>query len=457
MKNVFLIFVLSLLLISTPLSSVFAGSDTEQVMKEINKLKSKIYNLERQLAQKAPAPVEVQKSRSTVDKLNKALGDISINIGATGIIQGATGNDDGDNPIDGSYSVDVEFEAPIGKNGRAYMHLEAGDGENVVSEVGGLTGTNADAAYLDDDMGVSEIWYEHNFSFMNCGMQLNVGKIDVTRFFDTNTVADDETTQFLANIFVDNITMELPDGDIYAPGARLMISPCPLVDVSVGIFDGNDDYEDIFDDLFSILEVAVKPKFFGLQGNYRIYGWHNNKDHIEVGTVTVQGPWPWSPPTETFGISDDDEENYGFGISIDQVVNEPTGLSVFFRYGYQNDDIFAVNPEEFNGLADLLDGTNIAIEHTFSAGFSITGKCWNRPEDVFAMAAGVAILKDVYEDTASNLGIDTEDEYRFETYYKYKINDKLYISPDFQYVTNLYGLDNDDDIFIFGVRTQLYF
>jgi hypothetical protein len=425
MKNVFLIFVLSLLLISTPLSSVFAGSDTEQVMKEINKLKSKIYNLERQLAQKAPAPVEVQKYSSTVDKLHKALGDISINIGATGIIQGVTGNDDGDNPIDGSYSVDVEFEAPIGKNGRAYMHLEAGDGENVVSEVGGLTGTNADAAYLDDDMGVSEIWYEHNFSFMNYGMQLNVGKIDVTRFFDTNAVADDETTQFLANIFVDNIAMELPDGDIYAPGARLMISPCPYADVSIGIFDGNDDYEDLFDNLFSIVEVALKFEIFGLPGNYRFYGWHNDNDHVE-----------YDEPLFRMLLNDDDEENYGFGVSIDQVVNEPTGLTVFLRYGYQNDDVAM---QDVDLVTPVRNSDFFEVEQTASVGFSITGKCWNRPEDVFAMAAGAAFLNDNYEDAFA----DRDDEYRFETYYNYKVNDKLYISPDF--------------IFIFGVRTQLYF
>ncbi|MDY6864195.1 MAG: carbohydrate porin [Thermodesulfobacteriota bacterium] len=456
MKRILLIFYLTLSLSSIYAYSAFAGgiSDTEQVMEEINKLKAKIVDLERKIAQKEAAPEDVKTCKQTLNKLSEALGDISINIGATGIVQGVVGNDDGDNPIDGSYSVDIEFEAPVGEKGKAYLFLEAGEGTNVTDEVAGLTGTNADALGDDADVQVSELWYEHNFSYMNTKMQLTVGKIDIARFFDQNAVANDETTQFLADIFVNNIAVEWPEtiGATYVPGARLTICPSSLIDINLGIFDANDDYEDIFNNLFSIGELVVKPKFFGLPGNYRFYGWHNNLRHVEYDDVAM------FPPLGISIISEDDEESFGFGLSFDQQLCEKSGLILFCRYGYRDDDTAAEDGDIAMVYRDPDDlPAFFGIEHAWSVGFSLPGKCWDRPEDVFAVAVGSAILNEDYEDVLRFKGADPEDEYRIEAYYNYKINDKLYITPDIQYVTNLDGDEDNEDIVIFGLRTQLYF
>ena len=110
-----------------------ASATDEAILKELQKLKERIDQLEKKLTEQEAKNEEQDKEVTSIKestdfqelvKIKEAIGNLTFGVGATGIIQGTINNDenykrtldyprDGD-VIDGSYSVDIEIEAPIG-------------------------------------------------------------------------------------------------------------------------------------------------------------------------------------------------------------------------------------------------------------------------------------------------------------------------------------------------------
>ena len=412
-------------------SPVFAG--------DVNDLYQRIEKLEKK--------VEKQKEESKEFKaLKEAYEHISIGGGITGIVQGTSNNDDnptyegddtyGKDSIDGSYSADLEIEVDLEKWGIAFTHIEGGNGSGVTDELkNALTGVNADA--LDpgeedeDELDIAEAFWQ--FSFMDEMFTFTAGKVDPTALFDENAVANDETAQFLADIFVNNICMEWPD---YTPGFDLVISPHELLDIRLGVLSSDNDWEDLFDEVFTVAEVDLKPNFGGMEGNYRFYYWRNGLDHVE-----------WSDIKKD--ISEDDEKNWGLGLSFDQQVTPD--ITLFCRFGMQDDDIAGESCDEVDELEPF------AMEYSWSAGGQVTGSPWGRSDDVVGIAFGQAILSDDYEDMLKDVGIDTDDESHLEIYYNLCLNDYVAITADYQLIDAIGGDDDQDPVSVFGIRTQISF
>ena len=438
---------------------VFA-TDAE-ILRELKKLKKRIEQLENKLAEQEAKNQEQDKEVSAIKESNdfheltmikESLGNLKIGVGATGIVQGTLNNDenykrildyerDGD-VTDGSYSVDIEIEAPVGKHGKAFLHLEAGEGANVSDELAGLTGVNADALDDDGDLEVAEAWYEH--SLKDDRVLLTVGKLDPVVYFDTNEVANDETFQFLADIFVNNIAVDWPDD--YSGGFRLTIRPHPLLDINMGALEADGDFEDIFEDTFGIGELHFKPKFGNRQGNYRFYGWINGGDHekwwiprdvrwpyrYRMLEVEIDDPWWWNYQDRI----QDNETGVGFGLSFDQQLTDT--ITGFLRFGLQSGDIYEA-------------------KYSWSLGGQMAGAFWNRPKDMLGVAYGQANLSSDYERFLKAYGVHPGDEGHFEAYYRYQVNDHLAISPDIQVISNIGGYEDAHTITVFGLRGQVDF
>jgi carbohydrate-selective porin OprB len=297
----------------------------------------------------------------------------------------------------------------------ALLYLEAGEGEGLNSEAGGLTGVNFDALADDADVQVSEIWYEHRF--FSDKLVATIGKLDVTRWLDANEVANDERSQFLSDQFVNNIAVDWPD---YSYGARMSCYPNDLFEINLAYVEADGDFEDLFDDNLMIGEVAFKPKFGDLQGNYRFYAWRNTGEHQKL-----RAPWRT------------DKTGEGVGISFDQQLSE--NITAFCRYGQQHDDVYAAR-------------------RAWSLGFQVAGSAWGRNNDMFGLAYGAAETSGAYRNVIRDAGFGTTPaESRIEAYYRYQLNDHIAISPDVQWVDGLMGASNADAITILGVRAQLDF
>jgi len=415
-----IITLISLFIISLLPYPVLADS----VRDELKALKTRIDQLEQKLSEQdqkiekqETVIAEHDSSFKELEGIKDVFSGLEIGIGATSVIQGTTGNDDnvGKDSTDASYSVDIEITSKIGKNGTALLYLEGGEGSGITDELSGFNGYNADATGDDADLQISEIWYEHNFK--NNMIVATFGKMDVTRWFDANEVANDECSQFLADVFVNNIAVEFPD---YAYGSRVTISPNNLFDISLAALDADSDFEDIFDENFLIAEIGVKPVINERQGNYRIYGWHNSSDKTEIDD-----------------LSEMRENGYGFGMSMDQAITD--AITAFARIGWQDDNVYAV-------------------EYAWSLGFQIAGSFWGRDDDIIGLGYARSETGEGYRDSLRIGGMRTAAaEGTIEAYYNFKVNDNISLSPDVQYANDIAGVEGIDSVWILGVRAQLDF
>ena len=398
------------LLILLAAGSVF-GEEFGVSREEMDEMKSKLERLEKAVEQQVTPTSKTEDGKRWYEKIDVA-------VGATGVLQGSSGAKERLSPegdvTDGSMSFDLELTIPVAPYGKFYSLFEAGAGDGIDGDIPTLSGFNDDA---DDDQNLrlTEIWYEH--IWLGEHLRFRGGKVDLTTDFDASEVANSETDQFLSSGFVNNLAVEFPDDNGF--GAMLWASPHDLLDIGIGVADADADWDNVFNDVFSIVELDFKPKIAERQGNYRIYGWFNGKDHDDL-----------KEPAKT------KEDNYGYGVSLDQDITEI--VTLFARYGWQM-------------------GRVSQVEHAWSAGLQCSGKFYGREDDTLGLAYGMAIIGDDWKDVDRGNGINTGDEHHVELYYNLKVNDHLNISPDIQWVKNPNGDRDNDDVWAFGIRAQLSF
>ncbi|MFA4933818.1 MAG: carbohydrate porin [Candidatus Omnitrophota bacterium] len=443
-------------------SVFFAGwsfADELSIFDEINLLKKRISALEDKAARQEKyiatqnVIAEEQKQKITeyeskfsqfeekfhrvpVDTMQLMEG-LELGVGATMIVQGANnvnyggeGHTQKKSRTDGSYSADLTLAKEFKEvRGRAFLHLEAGQGAGLEDNLTLYSNVNRDAGDSEARIEVTEFWYEQ--SLFNNKAAITFGKLDPSAYFDQNEVANDETLQFLGRIFRNAPTIEFPDN---GAGIRFAYLPAEWMELGYGLFNSNSGWEKIGGNLFNIGQVTFKTNFLNLAGNYRFYGWANNANHTN-----------WLDMEKT------KETAYGFGLSFDQKANDI--VTLFARYGWQNPKVY--NPEIKTTTGD---GLNYSLEQSWSAGFQIEGRPWGREKDIFAFAVGQVMPSNDYKKQDASLSAKTEGH--LETYYRIYINDHLSISPDFQYIWNPYGKDVAGDtssIFVGGMRAQVDF
>ncbi|MBU3911916.1 MAG: carbohydrate porin [Candidatus Omnitrophica bacterium] len=426
----------------------FAEVSNEELLREIETLRQKleqqdqkIVELEAKIIKDTSIPKTVNFSNMTIEDFDRhldahllhreegylMLGGLRMGIGSTFIIQGTdnangdTLSERGEDVVDASYSMDVEFEKEFEDYGKAFLHVETGDGPGVEDELQVFSNVNRDADDSDNSMAVTEAWYEH--CFKAAPAKLMAGKIDGTILIDTNEYANDETTQFLGRMFRNSPTIEFPDN---AAGLRLEIEPSDLVNIKFLMMDGDNDWEDVAEDGFYGTQLNIRPGIFGRNGNYRIIGWLSDREHTK-----------WQDSTSA------KEKAYGFGLSLDQELTDVLGI--FMRYGWQDPDVY-------------LNGEAFSLEQAWSAGIQLKGRLWNREDDMLGLALGQVTPSGEYKKAGSNLS--AKDEGHFEAYYNYKVNEHLTLTPDLQVIWNPYGDDavnGKSNIAIIGMRGQVDF
>ena len=321
-----------------------------------------------------------------------------------------------------------------------FIDIEAIGGNGPDDIIGSFSGLNDDSGSLQDDDGVDrlsvrEVWLQ---SFLlDERLRLVGGKIDLTNYFDSNTVANDETTQFITSAFVNNPTMEVPEN---GPGIVAFFDTRKGLTFGLGLQSDDDSGFGITDDIYAIAEVGYRSHwFFNQEGNYRLWG------RINGGR----------------------DDNKGFGLSIDQ--NLSTRLTAFARFG-ANEVNGGLSDVDYTGvvgflrsrfpsggfadnlatrLQDLTDrdlGPNDAdFASAWSVGLRLRSPFFSRVNDEIAVAFG------------SVDAVGGDDESAAEIYYKYQINDHFAVTPNFQAIFDPAGVGGDDMVAVAGIRTQIEF
>lgn len=413
---------------------------------ENRELAKRLENVEKKLTNIQPEQ-EMTSGAEIKDSGNEAppwYEHITIDGGMTGIVQGTANNGknnpEGGDHTDAAYTFDLGIHADLDGYGKMHLHLEGGDGEGLNNNVPSFSAPNYDSyATLNNsnlaDLTISEAHYEN--AFLDEMVMFNMGKMDLSVLFDENNVAGDETTQFLSNIFVKSMGVLIPEPDeFYCPTVMLGLTPTEFFDMKlIGASVDQEDkhvWEDVFSNGFLAGQINFRPQIAGRQGNYRFYGWYDSREYLDNKYL--------ANPSESNGY----DHRSGFGLSFDQEIID--ALSVFARYSWSNDDVSTWDSD--NSAWEM-----VPINQMYTLGLGLGGSFWNRPYDTAGLGFGQTILTDDFEKAHQN----TSNEKYIETYYRFYFNRYLALSADFQWIQNPGGLSDNDDVYIFGMRSQIDF
>lgn len=367
--------------------------------------------------------------RSRLEGL-QAVGPIEVGASATFVGQGTpsangAAGDKQDDRFDASWTSEIELAKSFGEWGYAYILMEPGQGAGLDEDLSLFSPVNFDAANTGANPTVTEVWYEQ-YLFDN-RLAVTFGKVYFPNYLDTNEYANDENRQFLSRIFRNADTIDFPSGD-QCIGARASIAPefADYLTIEAMWGEADCDYEQVFDHPFIATQLNLAPdRLFNYDekqwgGNYRAYFWYNGDNHAKI-----------KDPEMT------KLRNYGLGISCDQKITDAFG--VFGRFSWQD-----------SVVSDL--------EYHWSIGTQVNGKCWDRENDVYAVAIGQVIPGTEY----GKMSNPNNNETHLETYYSVYINEHIAISPDIQCIWRPNGVANSDQgkrgpIFVYGVRTFVDF
>jgi len=374
-------------------------------------------------------------------RLAEAVEGISAGGALTVVAQRASNLDPAatSDPSQLSWRGDVEVGMPGGAVGNAegqfFFHLRMGQGGGV-EQAGGLpvNATAFDAAHPDLSnvhAVLAQAWYQLNVPLPLGGfkdasreyLEATFGKMDPYAFFDGNDASDDETAQYLNLNFVHNPLLDAGGGAVFdaygfTPGMRLAYvneTDAPLAwGVSYGLFatGGGSAFVDSFEKPLHILQLESTRKLFGLDGHYRLYGWHTGQGTVHDGSF---------------------ERQTGLGVSVDQRVGD--GITLWGRYGHS------------------LKGDPM-YDRAVTLGANFSGSYWDRAADSLGIAVAHLAANDAYRATlASPAGA----EQTVELYYNWRATPSLVLTPDLQFIRHAAADKANGNSNVAGLRAALSF
>jgi len=423
----------------------------EALMKQNRELADRLQNVEKDMEEMKQAPEQQIRGEeaAAAEEGKPWYHRIAIEGGATGVLQTSANNasnprtegstEDGGDQTDLAYTVDLNVEADLEDYGMFHIHIEGGDGEGMNDNVPSFSVPNYDAyatwnSNNQADLTFSEAFYEN--TFWDEKIDFNIGKMDLSVLFDENEAAGDETTQFLSNIFVKSMGLTIPEPDgFYCPVAMVSVAPWEFVEfrligASVDDEDGN-TWENALSNPMVATQVNFKPMLLNRRGNYRFYGWYDSRRYMDVDDVPA-----------TAAYRDGDKALPGWGLSFDQELAD--GITTFARYSWRE-----------SGRSQWNDDTweTIPFNQVYSVGLSVGGELWNRGNDGIGLAFGQTILSDDFKKENDK----TSNEEYVEVYYRYALFERLALTADFQWIGDPGGSSINDDVYLFGLRSQIDF
>jgi high affinity Mn2+ porin len=385
-------------------------------------------------------------------------------------------------PYSGQNSVQSVYEIPtsltstifvghtLWKNAFAFVNGEESGGAGIAGTHGIAGFPNGEIYRVDDPspkMNLARFFLEQDF---NLGgptekiedaqdqfpltkdirrVTLVAGRFSLNDYFDNNEFSHDARNQFLNWSLMDNGAWDYAAdtrgytwgfyGELHLESwaFRLAIVEVPA-EANQLAFDGDVDKANAIN-----AETEYRYQLGQKSGITRLLGYVNHahmgsyEESLAVAKQT--GGAPDIVATRAYRYK------YGFGLNTEQVITHDLG--VFARLGWND------------GASETWAFTE--VDRTISAGLSLKGTSWQRPDDTFGFALIANGLSQVHEDylKAGGYGfmigdgaLNDEPEEILETYYRYQLLRYTSVTGDFQFVNHPgYNADRGP-IPIFGLR-----
>ncbi len=331
------------------------------------------------------------------------------------------------------FIVNLELSSEVWKDSLFYFRVHAGDGTGADSNgVGDVLFANlntlADDNPEDKPFELLEAYYSQKF--LNGNLEVVIGKTEPFILIDTNEFANDEVAQFMGKPFVNNPIIDPQDH--FAPMLGFNWSFSDSLSFQ-GVLQSNTEttvywngeewavgqkssWKDLLDRPVLVVQVSYSGSFGGKDGNYRFYIWNDMADIPKVGQ-----------DTENAAERPDTEKGLVVGVSFDQWISERFAL--FGRVAFAN----SVYPDQ----------------QFYSLGFVRKGLLYSDDRDLVAFGVGVLVPNGEAEGNSP--------EWHFETYYRFKLNGGIYVTPDFQLVLNPGGSSQNGSIYAGALKVEFSF
>ncbi|EME70180.1 hypothetical protein H261_09607 [Paramagnetospirillum caucaseum] len=378
-------------------------------------------------------------------KILDALGDVKVGAGMTMVGQNLAGQQlDKESQLNwrGDVTVSLPGGEAAGIKGTIFTHVRMGQGQGVGSVKNSFSSVNATAFQRpgadnsDAAIGLVEAYYQLETAGLGGKLEATLGKMDPFVFFDQNAVAADETRFFMNQALVHNPLLDA-GGDIgvdglgFTPGLRVAYTnesdKSQVWRLQAGVFEtGNGAaFQNSTDFPFRIVQAETTQRFFGgLEGNYRVYGWMNDR------------------------ATDFDSrraKHAGIGLSFDQKVDDY--VTLFARYGH-----------EVKG--------NPRFDQSLTVGGEIGGSYWGRGADGLGLALAASHVNKKFRDRSETLDNDADGtpdfgyravsfEQMAEVYYRYRLLPNFELTPDAQVIRHAGGDPSGAVVYALGLRGQL--
>ncbi len=325
-------------------------------------------------------------------------------------------------------------------------------------------------------VAMEQAWFSQDLKLTkSTRANYQIGLNNFSNVFDANTMANNETMQFLNTQFVNNISWR---PNFIGPSCIMQVEQSlfrskAFVRASSGMISLAD--RDFFGGYGTNHELQLGHKFFNKEGNLRAGFWNFN---FRSGSSR-----PFVTPTDTSpsgllaivpGGTPTSSRPVGCYFNFDQRIWKDIG--VWGRYGFNDKQLGEVF---LGGLLSSRQAWSIGTEIPIKSIAKI-GKL--RPNDVAGVAFGsiasyrrgtitpatpafialngvpATTLDQVNANLATMLpGFAPTAEKTLEVYYKFQMNKNISISPDFQYIWSPGAVRPQPGIFVAGARLNVTF
>ena len=262
-----------------------------------------------------------------------------------------------------------------------------------------------------------------------------VGRFAVGDFFDNNAYAHDPRADFMNWAMWSSVAYDFPaDLPGYTRGAVVELNRKDWA-VRAGVFEvPNAPNSDVLllngGNYGTVAELEERYAPFGQPGKLRIGLFANEGNTGNYNqALSIEGANPALDINTVMASIRQANLKYGFYLNAEQQIVKDVGL--FARVSWNN------------GQTEILSFTD--VDRSASAGLSIKGSFWGRPNDTIGIGGAINGLSDAHRDflAAGGLGLligDGQLNYRpeqiFETYYAYAVREGFTVTADYQLITN---------------------
>ena len=280
---------------------------------------------------------------------------------------------------------------------------------------------------------------------------LTIGKISAKDIFDNNAYANDARTQFLNWSLMANGAWDFAQDALgYITGITAELNQ-PRWTLRYGFLqvprDVGGSVEDAhyFDAWQMVTEFERRYTLSGHPGVVRVLGYLTRADMGSYSESLADTANPTNiMATQAFRFK------YGFGLNMEQEIVKDVGA--FMRLGWND------------GHTQTWSFTD--VDRTASAGLSVKGSFWGRPDDTYGLAGAVNGLSSEHRDfiAAGGTGITIGDgrlnyglESIMETYYDFQVCKNVHFALDYQFVNNPAYNKDRGPVPVFGARLHWEF